>query len=182
MKRSIITVAFAAMLTAINMDCSAEPLNPPVDGLSSAAAYGNISLPAGNITNVVLYKVGEGDEPPIEVPLKAHTFAHGDFFIENLEPGKYFLKVFSAGKAQFDFNYRGVSESKFVEENAIEVKPGSVTYMGSYVVTGLDQKLKKTDDFEITQSKSAPRMFILGRIKSMVRGAGWDKILNWATR
>jgi hypothetical protein len=174
MKQSIIKIAIAAILAMIIIGCGAEPIKP-VSGPEAAVAFGNISLPEGKISNVVLYKVGEGDAPPTKSPHRSHVFANGDFLIENVVPGKYFLREFTAGREKFDFNYRGIDEAEFVKGAAVEIKPGSVTYMGSYDVTGIDQKFKKSADFEIEHSKTAVRILILKHLKEESEGTGWDK-------
>jgi hypothetical protein len=159
--------------------CGAEPINP-VSGPEAAAAYGNISLPEGNISNVLLYKVGEGDAPPIQSPHQCHTYTNGDYFIENLEPGKYFLMGFTAGKQKFNFNYQGLSEAEFIKDAAVEIKRGSITYFGSYDVKGIDQKFQKSAAFEITHSKTAAKILILKHLKEDAQGTGWDKRIDRA--
>jgi hypothetical protein len=159
--------------------CGAVPIDP-VSGPEAAAAYGNISLPEGSISNVLLYKVSEGNAPPIKSPHQCHTYANGDYVIENLEPGKYFLMGFTAGKEKFSFNYRGINDADFIKDAAVEIKRGSVTYMGSYDVKGVDQKFQKSAAFEIMHSKTAVRILILKHLKEEAQGTGWDKRIDKA--
>jgi hypothetical protein len=181
MKHSIITIVFATILATIITVCSATPIKP-ASGPKAAAAYGNISLPEGYISNVMLYRVGEGDAPPIEWPHKSHIFTNGDFFFENVEPGRYFLKGFTAGREKFHFNYGGINEAESINEAAVGIKPGSITYMGSYDVIGIDKKFKKSADFEIMRSKTAAKMLILKHLKEQVKTGGWDKHFEKAMR
>lgn len=174
MKHPIITITFAAILVSFITVCGAAPVKP-ASGPKAAAAYGNISLPYGYISDVVMYKVVEGDVPPIEWAHKSHVYPNGDFFFENVEPGKYFLRGFTAGREKFDFNYRGVNEAEFLNGASVEIKPGSITYMGSYDVAGIDKKFQKGADFEIAHSKTAARMLILRYLKEQAKIAGWNK-------
>lgn len=180
MEKLIIKTIFAAILVTIIAGCGTQPVRPFVVNPDSAAAYGNITLPEGNITSVILYKVGDVYEPPIKSPPVSRVFANGDFFFENVGRGKYYLVGFSAGQVKFDFNYRGMDEYTFIQETAVEVKPGSVAYMGSYDVTGIDQNFLKDATFEITRSKTAVKILILKHLKEELQGSGWESHLDRA--
>lgn len=167
-----IRLAFIAILLT---GCfGAAPIKPVVDSKSSAA-YGNISLPDHYITNVMMYKVGEVYAPPFKSPPHAHTYTNGNFFFENLEPGKYYLMGFMAGQEAFYFNYRGIEQDDFIKNVAIDVKPGSVAYLGSYQVTGIDRNFFKSDTFDIKRSKKPDRATILAHLKEVAEGTGWDQ-------
>jgi hypothetical protein len=179
MERSIIKTTFAIMLFSIITGCATKPVKQDVS-LDAAAAYGNITLPEGNITSVVLYKVGDVYDNISKIPPQGRVFANGDFFFENIDRGKYYLAGFTAGKEKFDFNYRGMEEYAFIKENAVEVKPGEVAYMGSYDVTGIDINFKKDATFEIAHSKTAVRILILKHLKEELQGSGWESHLDRA--
>lgn len=163
----------AALLVALATGCGTAPVEP-VSGPKAAAAYGNITLPNGNITNVMLYKVGEVYAPPFKSPPAAHSYTNGNFFFVNLEPGKYFLMGFMAGKEAFYFNYSGMKEEEFIKKVAIEIKPGSTTYLGSYEVTGIDRNFFRSSTFDIKRSNSPTRNTILKHLKEAAKGTGWD--------
>jgi len=154
----------------------------PATNADMAAAYGNISLPDGNITNVMLFKVGEVYAPPFKSPPKGHIYTNGNFLFENLEPGKYFLVGFMSGQNAFYFNYRGLEKEEFINKVAIDVEPGSVTYLGSFKVTGIDRHLLKTDTFDIKRSRSPSRNVILEDLKMAAAGTGWDKRFDEAMK
>ena len=153
----------------------AAPIRPDL-GPAYAVAYGNISLPDDKyITSVMLYKVGEIYAPPFKSPPAGHTYTNGNFFFENLEPGKYFLMGFMSGQEAFYFNYRGIDPKEFMNNAAIDVKPGSVTYLGSYQVTGITRNFLKSDTFDIKPSKTPDKATILTYLKEVATGTGWDK-------
>jgi hypothetical protein len=146
-----------------------------VAGPEAAAAYGNISIPDKYITNVMLYKVGEIYAPPFKSPPTSHTYMNGNFFFENLEPGQYYLVGFMSGRDAFYFNYQGIEKEEFIKKVAIDIKPGAVTYLGSYKVTGIERNFIKSDTFEIKPSKIPDRSKILLHLKEAAKGTGWDK-------
>ena len=144
-------------------------------GPESSVAYGNISIPNQYITNVMLYKVGEVYAPPFKSPPKGHTYTNGNFFFENLEPGKYYLVGFMSGQDAFYFNYTGLKDEEFINKVAIDIKPGSVTYLGSYQVTGIERNIIQSDTFDIKRSKTPGKNKILTHLKEAAKGTGWDQ-------
>jgi hypothetical protein len=124
----------------------------PVSSPGMAAAYGNVTLPEGNI------------------------------FFENLQPGKYYLMGFMSGQNAFYFNYRGVEKEKFINEVAIDIKPGSTSYMGSYEVTGIDRNFFKSNTFDIRRSDKPSRNAILAHLKEAAAGTGWDERFEQAMK
>lgn len=173
MKRTttIIIILVAAILTGC---MGAAPIRPAA-GPQASAAFGNISLPNQYITNVMLYKVGEVYAPPFKSPPKGHTYTNGNFFFENLEPGKYFLVGFMSGQEAFYFNYQGLEKEEFLEKVAIDVQPGAVTYLGSYEVTGIERNFIRADSFDIKLSETPTRSTILDHLKEAAKGTGWDR-------
>ena len=115
-------------------------------------------------------------------PPEGHTYNNCNFFFENLEPGKYFLMGFMSGQQAFYFNYRGIDEQKFLKEAAIDIKPGTVNYLGSYAVTGIDRNFFKSDTFDIKHSKTPSRTTILKHLMEAAKGTGWDARFEKAMR
>ena len=175
MKRAA-TILGIAFLTAILTGCFGAAPIKPMAGPKASAAYGNISLPDNKyITNVMLYKVGEVYAPPFKSPPRGHTYTNGNFFFENLEPGKYFLVGFMSGQDAFYFNYRGLKEEEFIKEVAIDIQSGSTTYLGSYRVTGIERNFIKSDTFDIQRSDTPDKNTILKHLKEAAKGTGWDQ-------
>ena len=171
----IIQAAAIVLLTAILAGCFGAAPIKPVSKPEAAAAFGNISLPNNMyITNVMLYKVGEVYAPPFKSPPHSHTYTNGNFFFENLEPGKYFLVGFMSGQDAFYFNYRGIEEEEFIKEVAVDIKPGATVYLGSYLVTGIERNLLKSDTFEIKRSNTPDKKTILKHLQEAAKGTGWD--------
>lgn len=174
MKQTFITLAMAAVTMLITGCSGVGPIQPAANS-QTAAAYGNITLPQRYITRVMLYKVGEVYAPPFKSPPKGHTYTNGNFFFENLKPGKYFLVGFMSGQDAFYFNYRAIEKDKFISEVAVDIKPGSVTYLGSYKVTGIDHNFIKTDTFNIKHSDTPSKKAILNSLREKTAGTGWDQ-------
>lgn len=174
MKQVIIAISLTLMVAFLS-GCQSTAVKP-VAGPDSSVAYGNITMPDDKvITRVMLYKVGEVYAPPFKSPPQSHTYTNGNFFFENLTPGKYFLVSFMSGDAVFYFNFQGMSDEEFLREVAVDIKPGTVNYLGSYLVTGIDENLFKTDTFDIELSNKPNQTTILKHLKDVTKGTGWDK-------
>ena len=174
MKRIAATIITLSLVTLLAGCMGAAPIKK-VSGPKAAAAYGNISIPNQVMTNVMLYKVGEIYAPPFKSPPRSHTYTNGNFFFENLEPGQYYLVGFMSGKDAFYFNYKGIEKEEFIKKVAIDIKPGAVTYLGSFKVTGIERNFIKSDTFDIKPSKTPSRSKILLHLKEAAKGTGWDK-------
>jgi hypothetical protein len=181
MKLTNFYVTIIALVAATLTGCGAAPIKP-VSSEQSAAAYGNITLPEGVITNVMLYKVGEIYAPPFKSPPRSHSYTNGNFFFENLEPGRYFLVGFMSGQEAFYFNYRGLGEEEFINKVAIDINPGSVTYLGSYQVTGIDRNFIRSDTFDIKRSTEPSKKTILSQLVEAAAGTGWDERFTQAMK
>ena len=175
MKRTIATTIIMVFVTAMLTSCMGAAPIKHAAGPEASAAYGNITVPNKYITNVMLYKVGEVYAPPFKSPPQGHTYTNGNFFFENLEPGKYYLVGFMAGQDAFYFNYQGLEKEEFLEKVAIDVQPGVVTYLGSYEVSGIERNFIKSDTFDIKLSDTPTRSSILTHLKEAAKGTGWDR-------
>ena len=139
----VIGAAFVAV------GCASGPgrIQSPSD--TGAMLYGSLDLPAevrDQIHWVIIYKVGEVYVPPFKQPIKARVFPNGDFYMENVAPGSYFVHDVVAGFEAFYLYPPKISEAKEVAlAHAVEVAAGSVTYLGRYRVhdwkPGLQSKL-----------------------------------------
>jgi hypothetical protein len=100
--------------------------------------YGSLDLPdevEGQIQWLIIYRVGEVYAPPFKVPIKARVFPNGDFYMENVAPGTYFVHDVVAGFEAFYLYPPSISEAKAAAlAHAVEVAPGSLNYLGRYRV------------------------------------------------
>lgn len=181
MQQTIFKTIYTAILVTLITGCSTEAIRP-VSGPEAAAAYGHITMPVGTISNVMLYKVGEVYTPPFKSPPRSHAYPNGNYFFENLEPGQYFLLGFMSRQEAFYFNYQGTDDAKFLKEFTFDVKPGAVTYLGSFDVTGIDQNFLRTDSFDIKRSKTPTKSTILKQLIEATKGSGWDAVFEKALK
>lgn len=143
--RTIVALAACATLAA----CASGPgrIQPP--SATGAMLYGSLDLPADvrdEIQWIIIYKLGEVYAPPFKTPTKARFFPNGDFYIENVKPGTYYVHDVVAGFEAFYMYPPDMSEAKeAVLEHTTEVAPGTLAYLGHYRVydwkPGLSSKM-----------------------------------------
>jgi hypothetical protein len=116
--------------------CASGPGRIQAPSQSGAMLYGSLDLPPqvrDQIQWLIIYKVGEVYAPPFKTPIKARVFANGDFYMENVSPGTYFVHDAVAGFEAFYLYPPDISEGKkVVLAHATEVAPGSLAYLGRY--------------------------------------------------
>lgn len=174
MQQTIFKTFFTAILLTLITGCGTGAIKP-VSGPEAATAYGHITIPAGIITNVMFYQVGAVYKPLFNPPPQIHAFTNGDFFFENLEPGQYFMLGFTSGNEEFYFNHQGNEDPAFFKEFSFDVKPGSVTYLGSFEVVGIDRNFVRSASFDIKRSKTPGKSTILKHLIGVSKGTGWDE-------
>jgi hypothetical protein len=129
---------FAAALVAVGCVGAPARIQPP--SATGAMLYGSLDLPAevrDQIQWLIIYKVGEIYAPPFKAPIKARVFPSGDFYMENVTAGTYFVHDVVAGFEAFYLYPPKMSEAKEVAlAHAVEVAAGSLTYLGRYRIHG----------------------------------------------
>lgn len=155
------------------LGCASGPgrVKPPSG--QGALLYGSLELPpqvANSIQWVIIYEVGTVYVPPFKTPIKARVFPNGDFYMENVKPGSYFLHNAAAGWEAFYMYPPNMKQGKEAAlANTVEVAPGGMTFLGRYRV--YDWKPG-------AQSKLSPKIGNV-RLLSSPPGTGPEPIPNF---
>ncbi len=145
----------------------------PASSSEAAMVYGHLDLPQqvrDEIQWIHVYNLGEVYAPPFKKPPAVRFFPNGDFFVENVKPGKYYVHHVVAGFEAFYLYPADVSEAKqVVLERVVEVQPGQLAYLGNHRI----QNWKPG-----AQSKLSPQVGS-ARFLSSTPGAGPEPIPNF---
>jgi hypothetical protein len=131
-------LATAALVTGAALATACAGGSGPIRAPSPGAAmiYGSLELPdavADRIQWLHIYKVGEVYVPPFKTPIRARVFPNGDFYMENVSAGRYFVHHVAAGFEAFYLYPAKLAEAKdAVLGQAVDVGPGSLAYLGRY--------------------------------------------------
>lgn len=146
----LLALAALAAASLAALGCMSGPGAIQSPSATGALLFGSVELPAevkDQIQWLIIYKVGEVYAPPFKSPIKARVFPNGDFYMENVSPGTYFVHDVVASFEAF-YLYppsMGDEGKQAVLANAVEVKPGSLTYLGHFHIRnwkpGLQSKM-----------------------------------------
>ncbi len=167
--RTLFVFAACAALAA----CASGPGPIKSPSATGAMLYGTVELPAevrDEINWVMIYKLGEVYVPPFKTPIKARVFPNGDFYMENVEPGTYYVNHVAAGFEAFYFYPPDMDEAKaIVQAHTTDVSPGSLAYLGRYRIHNWKRGV---------QSKMSPKVGSV-RFLPSTPGAGPEPLPNF---
>jgi hypothetical protein len=169
--RPIARVASLLSLATV-VGCAAAASQPsPVDTSARALVYGHIEA-SKPIQAVRLAKIGSARHP------WATVMPNGDFYFENVSPGRYGLMQFNAGNERYLLLTGDTTNNKrFI----VDVAAGGMYYVGSWRVTGKKDNTFRPDEFTITRAGSPDAKALLARLKPALAGSGWEKRIGPAT-
>lgn len=133
---SVALILMGALLPALLGGCASGggPIKPASP--SKAMVYGHLDLPKqvrDEIQWIHVYNLGEVYAPPFKKPPQVRFFPNGDFFVENVKPGKYYVHHLVAGFEAFYLYPPNMREGKeVVLDRVVEVQEGQLAYLGNH--------------------------------------------------
>ena len=135
--------------------------------------YGRIELPKGiSVQGVDVFRLGQVyfGGPPF-----TRSWYEGYFLREGLPPGDYYPAQFWADGRQHAFGWRA-DETRNV---ASAVQPGGCTYLGTFKIGNVTDRLIRTDTFEVEVIRNpSTEKEVLGWLIETMQGTGWDARLK----
>jgi hypothetical protein len=137
------------IVLALATGCASHSGPPQAATPSTAMVYGHLDLPEDvrdEIQWIHVYELGAVYVPPFKTPVVARFFPNGDFYAENLKPGKYYVHHLVAGFEGFYLYPPDMREGKaIILDRVVEVGPGAIAYLGNHRIhewkRGLSSKL-----------------------------------------
>lgn len=127
-----------ALLLACGLFAGCASGGGPVKSASPSTAmlYGHLDLPVevrDEVQWIHVYELGAVYAPPFRKPPAVRFFPNGDFFVENVKPGKYYVHHLVAGFEAFYLYPPDMAEGqKAVIDRAVEVRAGEIAYLGNH--------------------------------------------------
>jgi hypothetical protein len=161
------------LIAALASGCASHSGPPQTATPSTAMIYGHLDLPEevrDQIQWIHIYDLGAVYVPPFKTPVVARFFPNGDFYAENVQPGKYYVHHLVAGYEGFYLYPPDMSEGKAViMERVVEVGAGEIVYLGNHRIHEWKRGLS---------SKMSPQVGGI-RLLSSTPGAGPEPIPNF---
>jgi len=171
------SAACLLLVTVLLAGCGgAREIRPP-EGSDRAFVFGNLVI--GDKEQYVcstIYLLEFGVPTSYKTTPQAICYLNGNFFFENIKPGKYDFWQIVAGNRR----YLVPSMSKNKEEAersriAFVAKPGEVVYVGSFQILGEKSAFFGPGSFSIKRVKKPMEKEILQQLQEETKGTGWDK-------
>jgi len=138
----------------------------------SACVFGNILVDEQYVPDaVVMHEVGEVYAPPFASPPTAHTFTNGDFFFENVKPGRYYLARIKLGN---ELHTVAATSEAELGPMVFEVAPGAVHYAGSLRMTTGGAPALGAGSSNIQRAAQPDPRTILENLLPHLAKTGWD--------
>lgn len=108
---------------------------------------------------------------PFRRPPRVLVYGNGYFMAENLKPGKYYIAGFQSG----DKVYQVVNSPRSLYQNVINIRPGSLNYIGSHRIMVHKRSLLGHGDFEVVAIRRPDERTLLRFFYELTDGTGWQK-------
>lgn len=168
----------AGLLVATLLAACASPA-PPLDMKDPdySMIFGHV-MAADKVTEVELREFGKFYMPPFLKPPRVLIFNNGDFMVENLKPGKYFISAFNTKRSRYVL----VNSKRTAYQDIIHVEPGEVKYVGSYRVTDIKRGLLSKGEYDVRRIRKPSERKIIKHLFHVTEGTVWQAMLEHRLR
>lgn len=158
-----------SILVAASLGCGGHSIRE-AESPESACVYGNIVVDDGYVpNNVIMHEVGVVYAPPFASPPTATTFDNGDFFFDNVKPGRYYLARFMVGRDMYAFSATSEAE---LAPMIFEVESAAAFYMGSFHATTGKGSIF-SPNFDFARSAHPDEATVLRTLMPHLAGTAW---------
>ncbi len=149
--------------------CALPAPPDPVQSPDNAVVFGHVVAPE-EITKIEFREYGKFYLPPFKIPPRVLVFENGDFMVENIKPGKYYIAaVYSRFK-----DYTFVKDNRTAYQNMIQVQPGEVKFAGSFVIHELTDTSRFRRNVVLRKVRKPAERDILRNMYEFTQGTGWQ--------
>lgn len=163
---------YSALLAIVSLLAACAVADPPNDILSAdkAMMYGYVDGEYP-IDAVDFREFGVVYIPPFRRPPRVLVYGNGYFMAENLKPGKYYIAGFYSG----DKMYQVVNSPRSLYQNVINIRPGSLNFIGSHRIVVHKRRLVGHGEFEVVPIRRPDERSLLRFFYGLTDGTGWQK-------
>lgn len=162
----------SALVSTVSLLAACAVADPPHEILSPEMAmiYGYVEAEYP-IDAVDFHEFGVVYVPPFRRPPRVLVYGNGYFMAENIKPGKYYISAFYSG----DKMYKVVDSARSSYQNVINIKPGSLNYIGSHRIVVYKRRLLTHGDFDVVRIRRPDERSLLKYFYELTDGTGWQK-------
>jgi len=149
--------------------CAVHAPSQPIQSPERAMVFGRIIAPE-TITKIEFREYGKFYIPPFRIPPRVLVFENGDFMVENLKPGTYYIAaVYSRFK-----DYTFVKDNRTAYQQMIRVEPGELQFAGSFVVHEVPDGTRFRKKVVLRKVRKPSERDVLRNMYEVTHGTGWQ--------
>ena len=162
---------------ATSADCQARDgiRVRPMKSDKYGAIAGHMIAPGG-ISTLAIFRYGKPHAKPYTKSAFAHMDAHGNFIVENLGPGDYFIAYFRNGPGNSNFNRIGTNRES-IKETLVTVKADKISYIGSFEVNNVKRGFFR-GSFDFYRVDTPTEKEVLKSLLTEITMKGWDRLIR----
>lgn len=142
--------------------------------VTDSMIYGHISVSDDEITGIELRQYGKIYIPPFVNPPRVLVFNNGNFLVENLPPGNYYIARLSSKKT----DYTLVNNVQTSYQWIIKVEPGTSQFVGAYRITNIEPGNFGRGKFDFRSTLQPTERRILKHMYEVTSGTGWQSLIE----
>ncbi len=144
---------------------------PPdaVQAPDNAMVFGHLVAPQ-EITKIEFREYGKFYLPPFKIPPRVLVFENGDFMVENIKPGKYYIAAVYSRFRDYTF----VKDNRTAYQNMIHVQAGETKFAGSFVIHELTDTSRFRRNVVLRKVRKPAERDVLRNMYEFTRGTGWQ--------
>lgn len=160
------------LLSAVCVLAACAISDPPNEILSPEMAmmYGYVEADYP-IDAIDFHEFGVVYIVPFRRPPRVLVYQNGYFMAENLKPGKYYIAAFHSGEKV----YKLVDSAQSSYQNIINIKPGSLNFIGSHRIVVQSRHLLTHGEFDVVRIRRPDERTLLNYFYALTDGTAWQK-------
>jgi len=165
-------IHLSVMILSIGLMTACATKAPPDDIISPERAmiFGHVEAEY-TIDAVDFHEYGVTYIQPFKRPPRVLVFRDGYYMAENIKPGKYYISAFYSERKKYTLVNSKQSAYQFV----INVRPGSLQYVGAHRIDVFKRELLGKGEFEVVEVMRPGERQALQKMFLVTSGTGWQK-------
>jgi len=164
-----------ALLLLIAAGCGGGSIRPP-SSPESGMIFGNIVIDEDYVpTGVALAEYGKVYVGPFNPNPSGWCAKNGNFFFEDLVPGKYWLWYITSGRTRYWARHKTQED---LDAAIVDLKPGEIHFLGSYKITDNTIPIFNCGDVTVRAAMKPTEVEILQQLSDVLKDKGWKERID----
>ena len=160
------------LIAAVGCGGSIRPPSSPENGM----IFGNIVIDEKYVpTGVALAEYGKVYVGPFNPNPTGWCYGNGNFFFEDLKPGKYWLWYITSGNTRYWARHKTEED---LNAAIVDLKPGEIHFLGSFKITDNTIPIFNCGDVTAAAAMKPTEEDLLKFLAESLKEKGWGERLE----